>query len=97
MYTGPEFSIASRYAVLIAMIFIIMMYSTAIPLLYALGFVTCILSYWVDKILFLRLYKIPPRYGLHLAEGSQMVIEWSILLHMITGLYMISNPEIFNF
>jgi len=67
-YTGPGFSIASRYAVLIAMIFIIMMYSTAIPFLYACGLITCFLSYWVDKILFLRLYKIPPRYGLDLAK-----------------------------
>jgi len=96
-YTGPEFTIASRYAVLIAMIFIIMMYSTAIPLMYACGFLIFFLSYWTDKILFLRLYKVPPRYGLHLAFGTQIVMEWSILLHLFTGIYMISNPDIFNF
>lgn len=79
------------------MIFIIMMYSTAIPIMYVCGFVIFSLSYWTDKILFLRLYKVPPRYGLHLAFGTQIVMEWSILLHLFIGIYMISNPDIFNF
>lgn len=24
-------------------------------------------------------------------------MEWAIILHLFTGLYMISNPDIFNF
>lgn len=82
---------------MISMTFIVLMYSTAMPVLYLCGVVVCAITYWTDKILFLRLYRTPPRYGLELAKGVQTVMEWAILLHLFVGLYMISNPEIFNF
>ena len=69
-YTGPEFLFASRYAVIIAMTFIIMMYSLSMPILYPCGLVVCFLTYWTDKIMFFRLYKTPPIYGLELARNS---------------------------
>jgi len=77
------------------MVFIILMYSTTIPTLYIAGFLLCVVQYWSDKILFLRYYKTPPKYGLFLATKVKNIIEWSILLHLFMGLYMMSNPEIF--
>ena len=49
------------------MFFIIMMYSTTIPLLYFAGLLICASMYWSDKILFLRHYRLPPRYNKNLA------------------------------
>lgn len=96
-YIGPDFSIETRYSVIIAMTFIILMYSLAMPILYPCGIILCFISYWTDKTLFLRLYRNPPHHGLDLAKGSQKFMELAILLHLFVGLYMISNPQIFNF
>ena len=79
------------------MFFIVMMYSTCIPLLYIAGLMICASMYWSDKILFLRHYKLPPRYNRNLAERSNKIMKLAIILHLLTGIYMISNTELLNY
>ena len=88
---GPNFKIDERYAEIIAMLFIIMMYSASIPCLYISGSLICLTMYWSDKVLFIRYYKLPPRLGRDLAKRSIKVMEFSILLHLVTGVYMFTN------
>lgn len=78
------------------MIWVIMMFSAAIPSLYIAGFVLCLVVYWTDKSLLLKFYKIPPRHGSTLAHKARNIIEWSLLVHLFMGLYMLSNQEIFT-
>lgn len=82
---------------MIAALFVILMYSAAIPILYPAGCLLMIVSYWADKILFLRHYKLPRRYGRKLAARVVDVMQWAILLHLFVGLYMLSNPDIFTY
>ncbi len=84
-----------RFSVLIAMVWVIMMFSTAIPFLYIAGILLCVSMYWTDKALLLRFYKIPPKHGSDLAFKARNIIEWSLLLHLFMGLYMVSNDAIF--
>ena len=77
------------------MFFIITMYSATIPILYFTGFLVCIVQYWVDKALYLRDYKNPPKYGLELAKYCRLAIEYALVVHLFMGLYMMSNPDIF--
>jgi len=55
----------------------------------------CLVQYWTDKYLFVNYYKTPPKYGLYLANKAKSIIEYSIILHLFMGVYMMSNPEIF--
>ena len=77
------------------MLFIIMMYSAAIPVLYISGSLISFTLYWSDKVLFLRYYKLPPRYGRDLAKRTIKVMEFAILLHLVVGAYMLTNQDIF--
>ena len=95
LYTGGQFEIDNRYSVLISNFFIVMMYSSTIPILYFGGFLLCITQYWTDKAMMLMYHRSPPKYGLDLATRSRRIIEWSIILHLFMGLYMMSNPDIF--
>jgi len=70
------------------------MYSSAIPLLYLSGFLLCVILYWTDKILLLRFNTTPPKYDLKLATRSRKIMEFAILLHMLMGLYILSNQKI---
>lgn len=95
LYLGSVFQIENRYSVLISMFFIILMYSTTVPILYVYGAILCFVQYWMDKYLFLRHYRKPPNYGLGLARYARQTIEWALLIHLLMGLYMMSDPEIF--
>lgn len=94
-YKGDHLAFENGYSSLIATTFIIMMYGSAMPLLYCAGFIICFILYWTDKILFLRYHTIPPRFSLDLAITTRKAMEWAIVLHMLMGLYMLSNPKIF--
>ena len=96
-YLGPIFQFENRYSQLIAMLFIILMYSSAIPILYVSGLLICLTMYWSDKFLFLRHYRLPPRYGRDLASRSISMMEYAIVLHLIIGCYMLSNETIFSY
>lgn len=71
------------------------MFSVAIPVLYLAGVILCFFTYWTDKFLLLKFYSSPPRHGSNLIHRASSIIEWSLLVHLFTGLYMLSNPEIF--
>ncbi len=49
--SGPEFSLDSRYAQVLTLIFTVFMFSAGLPILYMIGFVYFFFTYWVDKIL----------------------------------------------
>jgi hypothetical protein len=51
VYSGPEFNIEVRYAQSMTTIFIIMIYSSGMPLLYLVGTCQFFMMYWVDKFL----------------------------------------------
>ena len=96
MYTGKVIELDNRYSQLIAMIWVIMMFGVAIPVLYVAGFLLCFVTYWTDKTLYLKFYKLPPKHGSALSHKARNIIEWSLLCHVFMGLYMLSNPEIFT-
>mmetsp|Transcript_4000 Transcript_4000/g.5295 ORF Transcript_4000/g.5295 Transcript_4000/m.5295 type:complete len:208 (+) Transcript_4000:2218-2841(+) len=77
------------------MIWVVMMFSAAIPTLYLAGVLLCFFTYWSDKFLLLKFYKTPPRHGSDLAHRARSIIEWSLIVHLFTGMYMLSNPDIF--
>ena len=95
LYIGGVIEYENRFSVLIAMIWVIMMFSAAMPILYFAGFILCFATYWTDKALFVSYFRIPPRHGSNMAYEARGIVEWSIIVHLFMGLYMISNPAIF--
>ena len=75
VYTGNEIEYDNRFSVLIAMIWVIFTFSAAMPTLYFAGFILCFTTYWTDKIMLLRFYRIPPRHGSDLVHKARGVIE----------------------
>lgn len=94
IYMGPEFRLEVRYSQIMTFFFITMIYSSGMPALYFISVFQYFSMYWVDKFLFVRMYRTPPRYGNELAEKSRDIMQISILVHMAFGLYMFSNSSI---
>lgn len=73
LYLGPEYMLEYRYSNMMTMIFIALMFGAGIPILYAFIFFTFLITYWVDKISLLRIYRKPPKYGKKLMRATR---EW---------------------
>ena len=50
LYTNIDFLMESRFSTILVNIYIIMMYSPGIPILYVIGAVIFFTTYWMDKI-----------------------------------------------
>ena len=49
--SGPEFLIEDRYAQILNVIYITMMYSSGLPILYLVSSITLFLFYFIDKVM----------------------------------------------
>jgi hypothetical protein len=72
------------------------MFSSGMPLLYLVFFFELLIKYWVDKAWFLRINRIPPRYGIELAEKAASKLSLGLLFHTWLGFFMYSVPGLFN-
>ena len=93
MYTGPEFNLQIRFAQLLSTVFVVLTFSSGMPILYAIGFGSVFMAYWIDKFLILRYYRSAAYYTKHLSKAVVSTLPWAVVLHMLFGLYMFSWPE----
>jgi len=77
--------------------FMIMIFSLAMPFLYFAGVLIYTSIYWVDKLLFVKYYRAPPRYDTSITRRVFFLMEIGIIIHIILGIYMVSNPVAFEF
>jgi hypothetical protein len=86
-----------RYSQILTNIFMCFIYSTGMPVLYIIAMITFFLTYWVDKFLFITVYKTPPRYDIALMRTVRGTLKYAIILHYMFGFYMISNTNIMTY
>mmetsp|Transcript_26165 Transcript_26165/g.29977 ORF Transcript_26165/g.29977 Transcript_26165/m.29977 type:complete len:1296 (-) Transcript_26165:170-4057(-) len=94
LYTGPEFLIEYRYAQILTAVYVCMMYSSGIPFLYVAAFLTFILTYWIDKLLILRMYKTPPKLDDKVQATARGMLPLAAIIHLIMGIWMYGNTSI---
>jgi hypothetical protein len=56
--------------------------------------VSFLLTYWVDKYLFIRHYKNPPSYTMAMAERKVSLMRYSLISHFVIGFLMLSKSQI---
>lgn len=83
-----------RYSQVLNQVYVTMMYSAGIPLLYPVSMISFFMTYWVDKYLFIRYYKNPPQYTMAMAERTVSLMRYSLAIHFIIGFLMLSNSQI---
>ena len=93
-FQGDEFELAERYAVMLNTLFVTLLYSGGMPIMLPIGAITFGLTYWFDKVSFLRLYRIPPRFDHSLAMYTTMLLPYAILLHLAFTLWFLTVPAL---
>ena len=94
LYTGEEIYSHYVYSTIFSYIWVVLMYSTGLPILYLFTFCFLIGMYWVYKIYLFKSYRKTTNFN----EGIPMMLNWyltvGIVLHMVFGSFMISNAQI---
>jgi hypothetical protein len=83
-----------RFSQVMSQVWVTMMYSSGIPILYLVSTISFFLTYQVDKYLFIRFYKNPPQYTMAMAKQTVGIMRYSLILHFIVGFCMLSNSQI---
>lgn len=94
LYTGPEFILHLRFAQVLSMIYVCITYSSCLPILYPVAFLSLFVTYWTDKFLLLRYFRVANQFT---AENSKIMVTlmpYAVIFHYIVGLFSFSFPEI---
>eukprot|EP00903_Cladosiphon_okamuranus_P011141 g10515.t1 len=96
LYKPPKFDMESRYAFLLQVLGVSLLYSGGIPVLYLFACFSFATNFIVDKLWIIKLAQQPPMYTAALAKMFVGVLPLALLLHMSTTTYMLGNKDILN-
>lgn len=78
------------------MIFTVMIYSSGMPILYFLCFITLVITYWTDKVLVSRYFRKENGFTADLSRNVVNMLPWAIVVHIPIGYLMLSNPDLLS-
>jgi hypothetical protein len=93
LFNGPEFNIAIRFPLILNTIFTCMFYCGGLPVLLPFAGITFTITFLVDKVLLLRMYKKPPQYDEKLAAFTVQLLPWALLGHLGMSFWMYGNDS----
>ena len=73
-----------------------LVFSSALPVLLPIAFVTIFLFYQVDKFLLLRFYHTPPAYDAKLASGTVHLFPIILVIHLAFATWIYSMSDVFQ-
>lgn len=71
-----------------------MTYSSVLPILYPVAFLSLFITYWTDKFLLLKYFRVANQFT---AENSKTVVKilpYASVLHFLVGIFMFSYPNV---
>jgi len=86
--------IDNSYSTLWTFVFVLLMYSAGLPMLYAFAALCIFILYWVDKYLTLRHYSNPPRLDERFIAKNHDLIPWTILLHFAFAILIYGSVDL---
>ena len=83
-----------KYSNLLTVLFVTMMYSSGMPILYFISTVFFLATYWTEKVMFFYFYRKPENLDENLAKRTLGWFKYALFAHMVMGLLMYSNVKI---
>jgi hypothetical protein len=88
----PEFLIANRTADVLLTFATCFMYSAGNPVILVIGAGSVLVSYYVDQLSLLRVYRRPPRFNAGSAKFIASVLPFAIVAHLVIAIWQYSDP-----
>mmetsp|Transcript_33845 Transcript_33845/g.52183 ORF Transcript_33845/g.52183 Transcript_33845/m.52183 type:complete len:96 (-) Transcript_33845:27-314(-) len=81
---------------MMTMLFVVMTFSSGMPILYVVGFVYFLGIFFVNKFLLVRFYKKSSSLTRTVWLHAQRYLFTAVLLHQVCGLFMMTNPDVIS-
>ena len=91
----PEFDLGLRLAQNLNIIMCVLLYGSGMPLLYVVGAMHCLVSFYCDKAALLWYSKRPPAYNKDLVRLAAWYLLPGVVLHCLFALWMFGQPGVF--
>ena len=95
MYTGKSFNGAKAYSRMMSIVFVILMYSSGMPILYLIGSIWFFCTYNLNKMFILKYLQRTITMNRIIPVFSIDLLKAALTIHMINALMMLTNPEPF--
>ena len=76
-------------------LFVIQMYGSGMPVMYAIGAAFYTITYLVNKLLLIKYYQKSRTLTRTIPLFSMQFLKYGLLLHMFNACFMLTNTEIF--
>merc|ERR1711871_357850 len=96
LHEGPAFRFAENYAQLMSTFYGVMTFNLDIPLLNWVALVNFLCFYLVDKYFFVHVCCAPAKLNVKLNRRARSLIPGAIFIHLLMGLWTLSNDDIFE-
>lgn len=96
LYSGSPYEIDSKYANILKVVFITLMYGSGLPLLYPIALLSFVIQYAVERYSLLYLHPKPPEFDDKLNKSALSIMSYGSLLAFGFGYWMLSNNQIFT-
>ena len=94
LYEGDVYPIEERYALVIAIFWITMLFNCVIPVLNVVTAFSLLLLKPVDKFLVFKYFKTPINFDEELHRKFMKVLYLSIIAHLVSSAFLLSEPSL---
>ena len=97
LYEGEDFECEKTLSRMMSTVFVVLCYSSGMPVLYLIGCIFFSITFLVNKVLLIKYYKRTdsilsrtiPLYSVH-------ILKYAVLMKMVIGIFMFTNPDVFE-
>ena len=94
LYSGDVYPIEERYALVISIFWITMLFNCVIPALNVIAALSFLLLKLVDKVLVFKFFKTPINFDESLHRKFMKILYISIILHLAASAFLLSEPNL---
>mmetsp|Transcript_5131 Transcript_5131/g.7847 ORF Transcript_5131/g.7847 Transcript_5131/m.7847 type:complete len:137 (+) Transcript_5131:5435-5845(+) len=77
-------------------LFVILMYSSGMPILYVVGAFFYMFTFYTSKMLIIKFYRTSTTLSRTIPRYTIYALDFAIIIHLATGCVMLTNPIPFN-
>ena len=95
LYRGDEFEAETAYSRMMSTLFVLLLFSAGMPILYLIGFIFFLLTFITNKIVILKSYTKSTTLTRTIPKYGQRILIGAVYCHVVMALFMYTNDSIF--
>lgn len=96
IHAGPIFYIHFKYAAVLNIVFVTMLFGFGIPILFPLAAFSLAIMYFLETALLYYSYRAPPAYEKEISVKVLKLLIWAPLFYLAFGYWMASSMQLYD-